>query len=226
MIRNYFKTALRFLRRNKGFTFINIFGLALGTFCCLYILLYVTDQYSYDRHQNDAADIYRFNGIHTGQSGRYNLGISATPAGPALKQDFPEVADFTRVVPFIGVEKHVVSYKEKSIWEKDAFIVDPNFFEIFTYHADAGDLRTALVDPYTAVLLKPLAEKLFGATDPLGKTITLDDTWGRHDYKVTGVVDESLGKSHLHGNIFIGSNIASSTVKIHPGHRIPLSLLM
>jgi len=138
---------------------------------------------------------------------RRNFAISATPAGPALKQNFPEVAQYTRVVPFIGVDRHLVVYRDKNIWEKDAFIVDSTFFDIFTYHRISGNLKTALADPYTVVLLKPVADKLFGAADPMGKTITIDNTWGRHDYLVTGVVDESLGKSHLHANIFIGGNI-------------------
>ena len=63
MFKNYFKTTLRSLLRNKPFTFINIFGLAAGTFCCLYILLYVQEQYSYDRHEKDAAAIYRLGGL-------------------------------------------------------------------------------------------------------------------------------------------------------------------
>ena len=59
MIKSYLKTAVRFLLKNKTFSFINIFGLAAGTLCCLYILLYVHQQYSYDKHHNHANDIYR-----------------------------------------------------------------------------------------------------------------------------------------------------------------------
>jgi putative ABC transport system permease protein len=207
MLKNYLKVAWRNITRNRAYSAINIFGLATGTFCCLYILLYVQDQYNYDKHQADVQNIYRLNTIHTGHGKRYDLAISATPAGPALKHDFPEVAEYTRVVPFIGIDKHLVTYKNKNIWDKAAFIVDPNFFDIFTYHRVSGNLRNALAESYTVVLLKPMADKLFGTEDPIGKTITIDNSWNRHDYQVTAVVDESLGKSHLHADIFVGGNI-------------------
>ena len=207
MLKNYVKVAWRNITRNKAHSIINIFGLATGTFCCLYILLYVQDQYSYDRHQADARNIYRLNTIHTGQGNRYDLAISATPAGPALKHDFPEVEAYTRVIPFIGIDKHLVTYKDKNIWDKAAFIVDSNFFDIFTYHRVSGNLKNALAEPYTVVLLKPMADKLFGTENPIGKTITIDNSWATHDYQVTAVVDESLGKSHLHADIFVGGNI-------------------
>src|SRR5579863_7149526 len=101
MLKSYWKTAVRSLLRNKTYGFINIFGLAAGTFCCLYILLYVRDQYSYDRHHKDAADIYRVNRKDKGQDGvEYNLAISPMQVGRLMKRDFPEVKQFTRVVPF------------------------------------------------------------------------------------------------------------------------------
>ena len=202
MLRSYWKTAVRALLRNKTYGFINVFGLAAGTFCCLYILLYVRDQYSYDRHHRDDADVYRVNRIDKGSEGEYNIAITAMPLGPAMKRDLPEVKQFTRVVPFIGVDKHLISYREKNLWIKDAYIVDSTFFDVFTYKPVHGDLQTALDKPNTAVLLKSLADALFGNEDPIGKTITLDNTdQNKVDYTVTAVVDE-LGKSHLNGEIF------------------------
>ncbi|HET6256428.1 MAG TPA: ABC transporter permease [Puia sp.] len=203
MLKSYWKTAVRSLLKNKTYGFINIFGLAAGTFCCLYILLYVRDQYSYDRHHVEGDDIYRVNRRDRGKDGvEYNVAITAMQAGPVMKRDLPEVRQFTRVIPFIGVDKNLVSYREKHLWIKDAFIVDSTFFDVFTYRPVRGDLKTALDKPNTAVLLKPLAEALFGNDDPVGKTITLDNTDQNNvAYTVTAVVEEA-GKSHLHGELF------------------------
>jgi putative ABC transport system permease protein len=124
------------------------------------------------------------------------------PVGPVMKRDFPEVTQFTRVLPFIGVDKNLVSYGDKHLWIKDALIVDSTFFDIFTYRAVRGDLRTALDKPNTVVLLKSLADALFGNEDPIGKTIDLDNTAQRKiDYTVTAVV-EPAGKSHLYSQLF------------------------
>ncbi|MBS1598076.1 MAG: ABC transporter permease [Bacteroidetes bacterium] len=206
MFTNYLKTTFRFLFKNKTYSFINIFGLAVGTLCCLYILLYVQDQYSYDKHHADVDDIYRINihaTTHTGD--KLNLAVTAAPVTPAMKRDFPEVKQFTRVVPFIGLDKHLLIYNKKTLWETDAFIVDSTFFDVFTYRLVRGNLNTALLNPYSVVLLKPTAEKLFGQEDPLGKTIIIDNEYGKKDYKITAVVD-NIGKSHLHANLFITMN--------------------
>jgi putative ABC transport system permease protein len=206
MLRSYWKTAVRFLLKNKTYGFINVFGLAAGTFCCLYILLYVRDQYSYDRHHTDVDDIYRVNRIDRGKDGEYNIAITAMPLGPAMKRDLPEVEKFTRVIPFIGVDKSLISRGGKHLWIKDAYIVDSTFFDVFTYRSVRGDLRTALDKPNTVVLLKPLADALFGNEDPIGKTITLDNTsQDKATYTITAVV-ESIGKSHLYGELFITLN--------------------
>ncbi len=205
MFRSYLKTAWRFLLANKTFSFINVFGLAIGTLSCLYILVYVKDQFSYDKHHADVKQIYRLDKKQKGPDGSYNLAISGGFMAPALKREFPEIEQFTRVVPFIGIDKHILNYKNHSIYEKNPFYVDSTFFEVFSYHFVAGN-KNALMKPYTVVLLKSTADKLFGNIDPVGKTITMDNSQGKTDYTVTGVVDESLGKSHLQGNIFISMN--------------------
>jgi len=205
MFRSYLKTAWRFLSKNKTFTLINIFGLAMGTLCCLYILLYVRDQYSFDKHHRDTERIFRLVKTEKSPDGMHRLAISGGFMAPALKKDFPEVEQFTRIVPFLGVEKHLLRYKEKSVYEKNAFYVDSTFFDVFTYHFVYGD-RNSLMKPFTVALLRSTAEKLFGNSDPSGKVITIDNTHGKQDYTVMAVVDESLGKSHLKANIFITMN--------------------
>ncbi|WP_259071399.1 ABC transporter permease [Mucilaginibacter sp. X4EP1] len=237
MIKSYLKTAFRFLLKNKTFSFINIFGLATGTLCCLYILLYVQEQYSYDKHHKNANSIYRITTdlILTGD--KHHNASSSPPISPALKNEFPEVLNYTRAVKtdILGAKEHLLQYKEQSLYETGAFYVDSTFFDFFTYHFVEGHEPHVLDEPYSVVLLKPTAEKLFGNESAVGKMININDGYGKHDFKVTGVIDESLGKSHLQGNMFIsmksggagnffandaewaGNNFLFAYLKLRPG---------
>ncbi|OQP39158.1 hypothetical protein A4D02_17680 [Niastella koreensis] len=206
---NFLKVAIRNLTRNKTFTGINILGLALGTVCCLYIIMYVNDQYSYDRQHKSAANIYRINTLLTLQGGTpINNGSCSPPIAPTLKKDFPEVEQFTRIVHTgrLGAKQHLLQYGEKSIFETDAVYADSTFFDVFNYHFVYGNAIKTLDDPYCVVLLQPTAIKLFGNTDPVGKTISINNDYGKHDFKVTAVIDESLGHSHIKANLLMSMN--------------------
>ncbi|MGN6397567.1 MAG: ABC transporter permease [Mucilaginibacter sp.] len=220
MLRSYLKTAFRFLLKNKTFSFINIFGLAAGTLCCLYILLYVQEQYSYDRQHKDAKSIYRITTDLALTGDKHHGGASSPPIAPAIKANFPEVLDYTRVVATekLGAKQHLLRYKEQSFYEDGAYYVDSTFFNIFTYHFVEGKASHALDAPYSIVLLKSTAVKLFGKEEALDKMININDSWGKHDYKVTGVVDESLGRSHLQANMFITMRSTATGVDISNSH--------
>jgi putative ABC transport system permease protein len=208
MLKSYFKTAFRFLVKNKAFSSINIIGLAIGTLCCLYIVLYVADQYSYDRNFKEAKDIYRVNTDMDMSGDKHHNAASSPPIAPAMKKDFSEVAQFTRVIPVnhLGNKQELLRYKEKSLYEKDIMYVDSTFFDIFNFHFSHGNPATALIEPYSIVLSKTTAEKLFGTEDPIGRMISIQDANEAHDYKVNGVIDESLGKSHLEADVYITMN--------------------
>ncbi len=206
MFKNYLKTSFRNLWKNKTYSFINIIGLAIGTLCCLYILLYVEDQYSYDKHHRNGSDIYRITTSLSLKGDKHNNATSSPPIAPALKRDFPEVKQFTRVVNTIGIKQHLLRYKEKSYYEKSALFVDSTFFDVFTYHFSSGNSVNPLAEPFSIVLTKTAAGKLFGSEDPIGKVIQIDNPYGKNDFKVNAVVDESLGKSHIQANIFITMN--------------------
>lgn len=201
-----FKTLFRFLLKNKTYSFINIFGLAAGTLCCLYILLYVQDQFSYDKQHKDARDIYRITTIWTVPGDKGNWATVTAPVAPAMKHDFAEVMDYTRIAPSLGADNHLLKYGESSIYENDAVYADSTFFNVFNFHFISGSPRNALMQPYSMVLLKSTADKLFGKTDPVGKVITMDDSYGKNEFTITGVIDESLGKSHIHANMFMSMN--------------------
>jgi len=207
MIKSYFKTAFRFLLKNKTFSLINIFGLATGTLCCLYILLYVQEQYSYDKHHKDVNYIYRVTSDILLSGDRRQDATCSPPIAPAMKRDFPEILEYTRVIPpTLGSAKQLLVYKEKSFYETDEVYVDSTFFNVFTYHFVRGTPVNALTSPYSVVLLKPVADKLFGSEDPVNKVITIDNGYGKHDFKVMAVVDESLGKTHIPATIFVTMN--------------------
>ena len=216
MIKSSLKTALRFLLKNKTFSFINIFGLAAGTLCCLYILLYVQDQYNYDKQQKGVESIYRVTTRLSLPGDKHTMSSSSPPVAPALKSNFPEVESFTRVVKtdLLGAKEHLLRYKEQSFYETGALYVDSTFFDIFNYNFVEGRPKHALENPYDIVLLKTTSEKLFGNAPAVGKMININDSYGHHDFRVTGVVDESLGKSHLRGNMFIAIQSNATGVSI------------
>ena len=114
MLKSYLKTALRFLLKNKSFSFINIIGLATGTLCCLYILLYVQDQYSYDKHQKNAKNVYRVTTDLVLTGDKHHNSTCSPPIAPAIKRDFAEVQQYARVVPTMGVDKHLL--QNSIIW--------------------------------------------------------------------------------------------------------------
>jgi putative ABC transport system permease protein len=208
MIKSYLKTAWRFLLKNKTFSLINIVGLATGTLCCLYILLYVQDQYSYDKQHKDVKDLYRITTTLELTGDKHDGATSSPPIAPAMKNDFGEVLQFTRVVDAegLGAKQHLLRYKEKSFYQQNAVYVDSTFFDMFNFHFVAGTASKVLNEPYSLVMMKPVADKLFGTENPVGKMISMDNAFGKHDFKVTGVIDESAGQSHIKTSMFMAMN--------------------
>lgn len=206
MLKNNLVIALRNLLKNRTFSFINIVGLSAGTLCCLYIMLYVTDQYSYDEQHLHPEDLYRITSALQLPGDKHVNATVSPPTAPAMKLDFPEVTQFTRVVPSLGVSQYILHYNEKSWSEKSVLFVDSTFFEVFKYHFSRGVGSKSLLNPYSIVLDKSIAVKMFGDEDPLGKQIEMEYSYGKGLYTVQGVVDESLGKSHIKANIYITMN--------------------
>ena len=112
MLRHYIATTFRYLFKNKTFGFINIAGLSIGTLCCLYIVLYVRDQYNYDKHHTDAENIYRVNSALVLPGDQpMNMATCSPPVAPAMKNDFPEIKEFTRISGTIGFNHHQLSIR-------------------------------------------------------------------------------------------------------------------
>jgi putative ABC transport system permease protein len=203
MFKNYFKIAFRNLIRNKAFTFINIFGLAVGLATCLLILLYIFDETSYDKHHKDAERIFRI--ASTGK-GEPWAAVSA-PLAWGLKADMPEVEQVTRLLKFPNLDKILLRYEynnaSKQFYESNGYYVDSTFFQLFTYHFRYGDPQTALQQPNSLVISEDIADKLFHDENPVGKTVRIGLPFGEFNYTVQGVFDNPENKSHIPARFFL-----------------------
>jgi putative ABC transport system permease protein len=190
MFKNYLKIALRNIRKQRGYAVINIAGWAVGMTVCILIMLWVQDELSFDRFHANAGRIYRVTlDSHFGTS--QTAPVAPTPAGPALVRDYPEVLKAARLD---RPRRSVILYKDKEFLEEGIGAADNSLFEIFTFPFTAGDPKTALDRPYTAVITQSLARKIFGTESALGNFLKLED--GK-DYAVTGVVKDIPGNSHF-----------------------------
>jgi len=189
MLTNYLKIALRNLQRQKGYTFINVAGLAVGLACCLLILLFIRDELSYDRHHENAERMYRLTiNYHDGS----HWAPIGPPVGPALMAQMPEIERVARIFPF-GT-RTVLRYEERVFEESGGIYADSTVFAVFTVPLLRGDPHTALTAPGSLVLSEPLARKYFGQADPMGRTLTVA---GWRDLTVTGIMQDVPTTTHL-----------------------------
>ncbi|HVV53991.1 MAG TPA: ABC transporter permease, partial [Mucilaginibacter sp.] len=192
MIRNYFKVAWRNLNKHKLFSLVNICGLAIGVASFWIIALYVTYELSYDRYNVKADRIFRVVQHGKWSTGSFDLAITSAPYAPALKADYPEVEDATRIDPEGGGK---ITYNEKQITAPDVSFADNSIFNTFTYHFLDGDPQSALSKPHSIVLTKTLALKIFGdVSSAVGKDIYFDKN---DPLTVTGVIDDVPANSHF-----------------------------
>lgn len=191
MFKNYLKIALRNLRRAKVYSVINIFGLAVGLACTILIMLWLTDELSFDKFHEDSDQIYRISSHRQNMGSKDLYAGSPAPIGPAAQLEFPEVTHFTRLQS--GWTGWYFHYGDKNFMEERLACADPSFFEIFPFEFLKGDPKTALVERYSVVLTENLAKKCFGDEDPMGKIIQMDD----NDMLITGVIKNTPANSHI-----------------------------
>jgi putative ABC transport system permease protein len=191
MFKNYLKIAFRNIIKHKGYTFINVFGLAIGMACCIFILAYIIDEISFDTFHKKAENIYRVNttGIVSGRT--IETGTVPAPMAQAMINDFPEVLDAVR---FRSQGNVMMSYKEKKYFESGLLYTDNSIFDIFSFNLILGDQNTALKAPYTVVITQEIAHKYFGNENPVGKIIRLDNN---EDFSITGIIEKIPANSHL-----------------------------
>ncbi|HTR29861.1 MAG TPA: ABC transporter permease [Puia sp.] len=193
MFRNYLKIAWRNLWKNKVYSIINIAGLATGMAASIVILLFVFYENSFDRFHTK--NLYRLNEVQKfpGMVTSQKVALSMFPMGPTLRQEFPEIRNYCRVR---WSRKYELSLGDKHLFLPQILLVDTSFLQMFNFPLLRGDPATALLQPNSAVLTETTARKLFGADDPMGKTIrhAYDDTTL---YTVKGVVADPPENSHI-----------------------------
>ncbi|HEY5916891.1 MAG TPA: ABC transporter permease, partial [Chryseolinea sp.] len=203
MIRNFFTLAIRNLLKRKVYSFINIFGLAIGVAVCLVILRYVDFELSYDTFHEKGDHIFRTITTNYRNGELRGTGVlSGYAQGPALVSDMPEVKAFVRTHPMYGGA--VLSYKrdfgDPSSFREDnnTLWVDSTFFDVFTFKAAQGDLKTSLNKPNSIVITKKAAARYFKTDeDPLGKRIDVAGGWFDGGYEVTAIIDNVPENSHF-----------------------------
>jgi len=184
MIKNFFRIAYRNLLKNRSFAFINIFGLAIGLTTSLLILLWVHDELSYDRFNTNFENIYRVEEDQFYSGDRYHVTVTPHPSGPVWKEKIPEIRYQTRIN---RMPRLLFRQEEKVFFEASIVAADSGIFEIFTLPFITGDPETALRNPQSMVLTEKLAKKYFGNSNPMGRTLTIEN---KLQFTVTGVIKD------------------------------------
>jgi putative ABC transport system permease protein len=197
MFKNYFKIAVRNLTKNKAFTLINIFGLAIGLTCFMFMTAFVFNELSYDKYPAQARNIYRVILSVTGNGDLAAYPMVDVAVGEGMKNAFPEIKATTRLAPVTDF----IKYNDKQFKEEKIAFADSNFLQMFCIPLIEGDTRTALVQPNSLVVSSAFAKKYFGNEDAVGKSLSVGTV--HQLYKVTGVFGEIPENSHFHFDAFL-----------------------
>ena len=203
MFQNYLKIAVRNIKKHKAFSFINIAGLALGMACCILILLWVQDELSFDKFHKNADNLYRLttsDGEGTGSSSPWAL-------AQTLKKDYPEFLKGSRFI----TRTYNIKYKENKFYETAA-MVDEDFLGMFTFPFIKGNPKTALANINSVLLTEETAIKFFGDEDPLGKTISLENSI---DLTVTGILENVPSNSHMQFSLLVRPELIAGENRIN-----------
>ena len=193
MLKNYLTIAMRNLLRHKGYSTINILGLAIGMACCVIIILYIQDELSYDRYHTKKDRIYRLAESMEAPGRLLEAAVTPAPWAPALVRDYPEIEHAVRLKP--PGSRWLIRYEDKRFYEKGFFFADSTVFDVFTLPLVKGNPATALTVPNTLVFSESMVKKYFGDEDPIGKMITGDSVY---KFTITGIMQDLPKNSHFH----------------------------
>jgi putative ABC transport system permease protein len=209
MLTNYLKIAWRNIKNNKLFSFLNIFGLATGFTCCMLIALYIVHETSYDHHHKNADRLYEVATSFVKDGKDDPMPNTPAPMAAAMKQEFPEIEETTRLLQLFAEDKTLLQYKPdnkeaKSFYETKGFAADSTFFRLFSYQFIEGNPHTSLDAPNTVVINEEIAKKLFGNEPALNKIIKISsNTNGDTSFTVTGVFQPLKKPTQIDARFFV-----------------------
>lgn len=194
MFRNYINVALRSLKRQKSYSLINIFGLSSGIMACIVILLYVRDEFSYERFYPNADQIYRVTSVYETSGRVEHIAVSPARLTTISQQSIPETEEMTLVYDWSLGREMLVEFEDQSFLETEAYYADTSFFKVFEHQFLEGNREVALSEPNAMVLTAKTAKKYFGSTsNVVGKVLRVNGS----EAKVTGVINDFPGKTSL-----------------------------
>ncbi len=198
MLKNYFIIAYRNLLRNKTFSLINIFGLAIGMALSILMFMYVINELNFDDFHANKKEIYRVLLKEESKDSKSEISaITNAGVGPSMVEDFAEVKNMVR---FSNPRGGYFKSKEKSYKVDKVTYADSSIFRVFSFPLINGNSETALKEPYTAVLTQRTAKKIFDDKNPVGEIIRYNND---DDYLITGVVENPPANSHLQFDILL-----------------------
>ena len=192
MFKNYFKTTFRNLWKNKGYSFLNIFGLAIGIACAGLIFLWAEDELNWDNNNVKRDRLYQLEVNMTSGGNNFTMGSTPRPIGAAMKAEIPGIAYTTRASD--QRQRLLFSFSNKSLYAAGLY-ADASLFNMFTFHFLEGSAKNPFPQLYSLVITESTAKKFFGnEKNVIGKTIRVDN---KQDYVVSGVVKDMPGNSTL-----------------------------
>jgi len=169
MLRNLLKTAFRNITNKFGYSFLNILGMTLGITSALFLVLYVSDELSYDRYHEHANRIYRVQSHFNETDDEFTWIVAQIPFAPQVKEDYPEVEQFTRLFNF---QRSLFKNGDLAFTEEDVMYADSTFFEVFSYESLEGSVVGSLDEPHSIVLTKTMALRYFGEEPARGTRLS------------------------------------------------------
>ena len=197
MFKSYFKIAVRNLIKHKRYSLINILGLAIGLACSILIMLWVQDELSYDRFHKNADDIFL---VLRNDYNKFSA-VTCKLLAPALKSELPEVIEATSFAPLPESFKAYIEYQNKG-FEEHITLVEPQFFDIFSFDFKEGNLQSAFKDPNSLIMTERMCEKYFGDKNALGESVTVTLMGQKRTLKVTGILKNIPRNSHIQREFF------------------------